>query len=92
MIRHVPADEALAIGPRKRMACRNWANRGGLLCLGSLGEWENGDKKLSFSSRLPRQSGLPPLAHYYRAPTLTHGCLKVHGEVPIVLCIFVDPL
>ena len=24
--------------------------------------------------------------------TLTHGCLKVHGEVPIVLCIFVDPL
>ena len=24
--------------------------------------------------------------------TLTNGCLKVHGKVPIVLCIFVDPL
>ena len=24
--------------------------------------------------------------------TLTHGRLKVHGGVPIVLCIFVDPL
>ena len=24
--------------------------------------------------------------------TLTHGCLKVHGGVPILLCIFVDPL
>ena len=24
--------------------------------------------------------------------TLTHECLKVHGGVPIVLCIFVDPL
>ena len=24
--------------------------------------------------------------------TLTHGCPKVHGEVPIVLCIFLDPL
>ena len=22
--------------------------------------------------------------------TLTHGCLKVYGGVPIVLCIFVD--
>ena len=24
--------------------------------------------------------------------TVTHGCHKVHGEVPIVLCIFIDPL
>ena len=24
--------------------------------------------------------------------TLTHGCLKVHGGGPIVLCIFVEPL
>ena len=24
--------------------------------------------------------------------TLTHGCLKVHGGVPLVLWIFVDPL
>ena len=24
--------------------------------------------------------------------TLTRGCLKVHGGVPIVLCLFVDPL
>ena len=24
--------------------------------------------------------------------TLTHGCLKVHGGVPIILCILVDPL
>ena len=24
--------------------------------------------------------------------TLTQGCLKVHGGVPIVLCIVVDPL
>ena len=24
--------------------------------------------------------------------TLNHGCLKVHGGVRIVLCIFVDPL
>ena len=24
--------------------------------------------------------------------TLTHGCLEVHGKVPILLCIFVDPL
>ena len=29
------------------------------------------------------------LSHLF---TLTHGCLKVHGGVPIVLCIFVDPL
>ena len=28
----------------------------------------------------------------YPSCTLTHGCLKVHGGVPIVLCIFVDPL
>ncbi len=25
-------------------------------------------------------------------PTLTRGCLKVHGGVPIVLCLFGDPL
>ena len=25
-------------------------------------------------------------------PTLTHGCIKVHGEVPIALCLFGDPL
>ena len=24
--------------------------------------------------------------------TLTRGCLKVHGSVPLVLCLFVDPL
>ena len=24
--------------------------------------------------------------------TLSHSCLKVHGGVPIVLCIFLDPL
>ena len=24
--------------------------------------------------------------------TLSHGCLKVHGGVPMVLCIFLDPL
>ena len=24
--------------------------------------------------------------------TLTHGCIKVHGGVPIVLCLFGDPL
>ena len=24
--------------------------------------------------------------------TLTRGCLKVHGGVPIVLCLFGDPL
>ena len=27
-----------------------------------------------------------------RPSTLIHGCFKVHGEVPIVLCIFVDPI
>ena len=25
-------------------------------------------------------------------PTLTRGCIKVHGGVPIVLCLFGDPL
>ena len=28
----------------------------------------------------------------YTYGTLTHGYLKVHGGVPIVLCMFVDPL
>ena len=28
----------------------------------------------------------------FRSGTLTHGHLKVHGGVLIVLCIFVDPL
>ena len=32
------------------------------------------------------------LVWHTRAPTLTHDCLKVHGAVPFVLCIFVDPL
>ena len=30
--------------------------------------------------------------HTYIGDTLTHGCLKVHGGVPIVLCICVDPI
>ena len=32
------------------------------------------------------------LISFFLNQTLTHGCLKVHGGVPIVLCIFVDPL
>ena len=28
----------------------------------------------------------------YKHPTLTRSCLKVHGGVPIVLRLFVDPL
>ena len=34
------------------------------------------------------------VVYYYtgKYSTLTHGYLKVHGGVPIVLCMFVDPL
>ena len=38
---------------------------------------------------------LPAIFFFAQIPmqyTLTHGCLKVHGGVPIVLYIFVDPL
>ena len=37
--------------------------------------------------------GLNPLVFVYKVvDILTHGCAKVHGGVPIVLCNFVDPL
>ena len=35
---------------------------------------------------------LPPASPCPLPSTLTRGCLKVHGWVPLVLCLFVDPL
>ena len=32
------------------------------------------------------------MAGLFLTDTLTRGCIKVHGGVPIVLCLFGDPL
>ena len=39
-----------------------------------------------------KRKSRPSTGERLKGHTLTHGCLKVHGGVPIVLCIFVDPI
>ena len=56
-------------------------------------------EKQEFRIGLPKMHGrlpigLPKMHGQFRIglPTLTHGCLKAHGGVPIVLCIVFNPL